>query len=355
MSETAAWKFATTSALAWEDMLASCRRAQKTIDLEQYIFGTGEGITRTFTDLLREKAKAGVRVRLLLDAVGSFSFYESAHCLELRSGGIDIAFHRATFLPNLKRFLPLILRDHRKLLIVDGQEAHIGGVIIDECARHWRDTSVRLMGQIVADCERAFALAWEKAQRMQPMGRVLTTIGGKQRFFLAGNSYHLRDKDLYRAIIRQITMAKKSIAITTPYFSLTHDLKRALYYAAERGVSIRLLLPTRSDNLLADCLSRLYYRRLLRHRIQLFHYTDSFLHAKSIVVDTNWASIGSCNFDWLSFRLNYELNVVSDHRDFVDELQAQFDRDIDRSEPVTAAPPYLHWLLSRWGLSVKKV
>lgn len=340
------WKISTTSAEAWQDMLQSCREARHSIDLEQYIFGATGKIADDFRELLIARARAGVRVRLLLDAVGSFPFYESQRWRDFLMAGVEMRFHRAIIPPNFKRFLPLILRDHRKLLIVDGREMYIGGVILDEMARHWRDTSVRLVGAVVADAEQAFTIAWEHTESMQPMGRVFSKEG-RDRFSLAGNSFHLRDKDLYRTIIHHILSAKKSIMITTPYFSLTRDIKRALYYAVKRGVHVRILLPRCSDNFLADVLSRWYYRRLLRRGIQIFQYSGRFLHAKSITIDTNWASVGSCNFDWLSFRLNYELNVLSSQPDFVAELEAVFEQDLKHAEPLMEVPSFHRWFFTR--------
>ncbi len=326
-------------------MLASCRKAEKSIDLEQYIFGSDGPIIEEWSALLKEKARQGVKIRLLLDALGSFSFFRSALCTNLRDCGIAIAFHKVTLPPSIRRFIPFILRDHRKLLVVDGREAHIGGVIIEERARDWRDTSVRLTGDIVADCGTAFETAWDRALHMRPMGQVLSREG-RSAFYLAGNSFHLQDKELYRIILRHIVSAKKDIFITTPYFSLTRDLRRALYFARSRDVEVRILLPRRSDNFLADLLGRLYYRRLLRRGVRLFHYTGNILHAKTIVIDERFASVGSCNFDWLSFRLNYELNVMSEGREFATELREIFLRDIEESPEVTLSTPIFRGFFS---------
>ncbi len=328
-------------------MLASCRRAEKTIDLEQYIFGCEGAISEEFFDIFRQKAAAGVKVRLLLDAVGSFGLYRSMGvCADLKKAGIEILFHKAILPPSLKRVLPIFLRDHRKLLVVDEKEAHIGGVIVEEDARDWRDTSVKLEGNgIVADCRDAFQSAWEQAQRMHPIGRV-RSLPDKQRFFLAGNSFRLRDKDLYREFLRNITTARNTVSITTPYFSLTRDLRRALYYAKKRGAEVRILLPLRSDNFLADCLARVYYRRLLRRNIRLFQYSKSILHAKTIAIDGKWASVGSCNFDWLSFRLNYELNVVSKDAAFALELENIFQEDLKDAQEVTKETSLFRGLFS---------
>ncbi len=334
MSNVSSWKFTTTSEAAWEEMLRACEQAKKSIDLEQYIFGAEGTIIEKLVPLLKKKSAAGVKVRLLLDGIGSFPFFNSAFPKELEAVGIEIVFHKTTIPPKVKRLLPFFLRDHRKLIVFDEKEAHIGGVIIYEQARDWRDTNVIIEGSIVKDCAAAFNAVWTHSKRMTPLGRVLPNEG-KGMFYLAGNSFHLRDKHLYRSIVRQITVARKTIYITTPYFWLTRDLQRALWYAKEKGVEIYFLFPKRSDNLLADIVARFFYRRLLRKKVHIFHYTRSILHAKSICIDGNWATVGSCNLDWLSIWLNYELNINTENTTFVEELESIFLNDLNESEEVT--------------------
>ncbi|MDO8565799.1 MAG: phospholipase D-like domain-containing protein [Candidatus Moranbacteria bacterium] len=331
MNGTHTWKFFTTSEMAWEGMLESCRKAQETIDLEQYIFSGSDIIGRAFVDLLLAKAKEGVVVRLLLDAAGSFGFYRGGLCRELKAGGIRVAFHQGIVAPAVKKLFPLALRDHRKLLVVDKTEAHIGGVIIAERARLWRDTAVSLRGEVVGELARSFETVWQRSRKMGPVGRVLSKNEDSE-FSIAGNSFHLYDKHLYRSFLRHITAAKKYIYITSAYFSPNGEFRRALVYAHKKGVDVRILLPKKSDILLADLLATLYFKRLLRQGIRIFLYTPKVLHAKSIVIDDAWASVGSCNFDWLSFWINYELNVMSTNTSFASELRDLFLLDLKESE-----------------------
>ncbi|MEI8096623.1 MAG: phospholipase D-like domain-containing protein [Candidatus Moraniibacteriota bacterium] len=332
MDEIYSWKFSTTSEMAWESMLASCRNAKESIDLEQYIFGGG-AIERTFADLFLAKVKEGVVVRLLFDAVGSFGFYRSTLCRELEAGGVKVTFHRGIFMPSLKRWFPLLLRDHRKLLIVDGKEAHIGGVILTEKARFWRDTDVFLRGRVVRDLMKSFETVWQRSRKMDPVGQVLSK-NMHAEFSIAGNSFYLHDKDLYRSFLRHIVTAKKYIYITSAYFSPNLEFRKALYFAHKRGVEVRILLPKKSDIFLADMLAKRYFKRLIRHGIRIFLYTPKILHAKSIVIDDHFSSVGSCNFDWLSFWINYELNVLSTNQNFATELRDIFLQDIQKSEEV---------------------
>jgi cardiolipin synthase A/B len=333
MSNVTEWKFLTSTEKAWDGMKEGFARASKTIDLEQFVFGDEGPIMEEVGALLEKKAAEGVRVRLLLDAVGSFSFYRSALRPRLEEKGVEIVFHRTILPQSFKRLVPAFLRDHRKLIVIDGVEAHIGGVIIQERARTWRDTNVVLHGSIVEDCQNLFNDVWEQSRDMKPIGRVLTN-GGNGEFYLVGNAYRKRDKTLYSSMIRAIAEAKRHVYITNPYFALTHELRRAILYAREKGVDITLILPRRSDNLLSDCIGRFYYGELLRAGVRIFHYTKSILHAKTMSVDGSWATVGSCNLDWLSILLNYELNLVTTNPEFTSELEDIFIKDLLECEEV---------------------
>lgn len=336
MSNVSSWKILTSSESAWEHMLDACRTAEKSIDLVQFAFGDEGAIIDALTVVLQKKVTEGVRVRLLIDTVGSFFFFQSALRTKLEAAGVEIIFHETTIPPSFTRLVPFFLRDHRKLLIFDEKEVHIGGVIIEERARSWRDTMVILKGSIVTDCLALFDTACEHAKCNTPIGRVLTGEG-KEEFFLAGNSFRERHKDLYLAMVRAITTARHTIYITTPYFALTRGLRRALWYAKERGAEICFLFPKRSDNVLSDIIARFYYGRILRRGIKIFHYTESILHAKTISIDGRWATVGSCNLDWLSIWLNYELNLITNNKAFATELDQIFLKDLAKSEEVTLA------------------
>jgi cardiolipin synthase len=334
MARVSHWKFLTSSKTAWTHMLHSFERAQKSIDLVQFVFGHDGPIMEETAKLLKEKVKSGVRVRLLLDAVGSFSFFKAPIRNELEEAGVEIVFHRTLIPPSWKRLIPSILRDHRKLIIIDEEEAHIGGVIIEERARDWRDTNVVLFGPIVADCREVFDTAWRRTYNMKPIGEMISN-NGKGEFYLLGNSFRRRDKLLYQTMVRKIAEAKSTVYITNPYFALTHNLRRAFFFARERGVDVRILLPRRSDNLMSDVVGRFFYRELLAEGVRIFHYTKDILHAKTMSVDGTWASVGSCNFDWLSVFLNYELNVVTTNAEFTADLEKIFFDDLESSKEVT--------------------
>lgn len=328
-----AWQFFLSSESTWEALLEACERATTSIDLEQFVFGYPGTIEERFIEVFLKKSREGVRVRLLLDALGSFSFYRSAGCAKLVEAGVEINYHFAILPPPVKRILPFILRDHRKLLLIDEKEAYIGGVIIQERARSWRDTFVRLEGEVIKDMIEAFAKAWSRTLKNRAVGQVRSKNEHKE-FYIAGNSFHLHDKDLYRTFLRAITAAKDHIFITTPYFFPSQEFLRALFFARKKGVKITLLFPKRSDNLFADFLARFFHKTLLKHGMRIYLYDKAILHAKTMVIDSHWATIGSCNFDLLSFWWNYELNVVSTNFEFAAELEKHFLDDVKQSQEV---------------------
>ncbi|HET9641371.1 MAG TPA: phosphatidylserine/phosphatidylglycerophosphate/cardiolipin synthase family protein [Candidatus Paceibacterota bacterium] len=326
MSSVTRWELLASTEEAWQRVLAAAEASTRSIAIEQYILGDSGPFVDTLFEVLRRKAREGVRVRLLIDAVGSFLFYQSSLPGALRESGIELVFHRTLLPPSWRRILPSLLRDHRKLWIFDDREAFVGGVIFEDRARDWRDTTVVLAGGIVADAARLFETAWQKTGRGRPVGPMRSEESGE--FYFLGNSFRLRDKHLYRLLIRKIAEANTSVDITTPYFALTHQMRRALRYALGKGVRVRLLAPDKSDNRLADILTNYHLRWCGRHGIQVFRYTASILHAKTVAIDGNWATVGSCNFDWLSFFFNYELNIVSENAEFSAKLREQFEKDL---------------------------
>jgi len=326
------WEFFTSSESTWEELLHACERAEESIDLEQYVFGAGGIIEKQFTNLFLEKVKQGVKIRMLLDGLGSFSFYRSTAYNELCKAGVEINYHFAIF-PPLKRLLPFILRDHRKLVVIDQKIGYTGGVIIEERAMDWRDTFVKIDGPVVSDMQEAFDKAWKRTLKNEPAGRVRSENEHKE-FWIAGNSFHLHDKDLYRTFLRAITSAKDHIYITTPYFFPNDEFLRALYFARDRDVDITFLLPKSSDIKLADFITRFFYKRLRKRGIKIYLYAKEILHAKTMVIDGKWASIGSCNLDLLSLWWNYELNLMSTNVAFAGELEQHFLEDLKNSETV---------------------
>jgi cardiolipin synthase len=321
-------------------MLAAIRAAQKTINLEFYIYWDGE-IGRQFAEALADRARAGVQVKVILDAVGSGAM--SGTLVEfMQRNGIDIEWYHPLRWYTLSR---VNHRTHRKLLIVDGTIGFSGGVgIADEWAGdadskdHWRETVVRVEGPAVTQMQFAFMDNWVKSR-----GELLTGLDYFPEVPPCGN--HLTQviksspsegsstvKLLY---IISIVSAKRSIYISNAYFVPDSDTRRALETAVRRGVDVRVIVPgEETDVPIVRHASRWHYELLLHRGIRIFEYQPTMMHSKTMVVDGVWSTIGSSNFDDRSFRLNDEVNVNVYDEGIAAEMEQMFFDDLAQSQEV---------------------
>lgn len=321
------WQFYLRSADAWDIMLADCAAAHASIDIEQYIFGMGE-IGARFAEVLKRKSREGVKIRIIGDAVGSFDFLNSATERSLTALGVEIKFFNPIQQWRIRNFSSWFLRDHRKILVVDGNVAHTGGVGLDDRMKDWRDTNVRMTGPVVAEIQEAFNQAWI-AISLHKFFKFKPVFGVREDFSFLVNSPRFRRRYIYHDLRRTIRKAKKYIYLTTPYFVPSVKIFRSLTKAARRGVDVRILLPARSDVHIVDIAAGSYFLLALRAGIKIYRYGGGrILHAKTGIIDDIWGSVGSANIDNLSLLLNLEGNVKSLDQDFIAELKRQFLDDI---------------------------
>jgi cardiolipin synthase len=337
-------------------MLSAIRAAKRTINLEFYIYWDGE-IGRKFAETLVERARAGVQVKVILDSVGSAQMSQTLIDFLTRNG-IDLEWYHPLRWYTISRFNH---RTHRKLLIVDGRIGFSGGVGIaddwlgDADARnHWRETAARVEGPVVTQMQSAFMDNWVKSRgelltgldyfpAIAPVGSHLTQVLKSSP--TEGSS---TVKLLY---IISIVSAVKSIYISNAYFVPDPDTRRALEGAVRRGVDVRVIVPGElSDVPIVRHASRWHYEMLLRRGIRIFEYLPTMMHAKTMVVDGAWTTIGSSNFDDRSFRLNDEVNVNIYDDAIATQMETMFHADLARSEEVT-----LHkWFRRGWLDKVKE-
>ncbi len=346
----------------YQAMLKAIRGAKQHVHLEMYIFEADE-IGHLFSEALKERARAGVRVRLLYDSVGSINTPKSFFA-ELAAAGVQVAEFNPVKSIGALDLLALQNRDHRKLLVTDGRVAFLGGINISSVysggssnpsgsggrmadkpfeERPWRDLQVRLEGPVVADLQRAFARQWEKwskqpledANLYPPAG---PAAGRDLVRALPGSPSDNNGLDpLYIALISAIESADAEILITNAYFVPHPQLLEALKSAAARKVAVTLLLPGRSDNALVYHAGRSYYRQLLEAGVKIHERKTRFLHSKSAVVDGVWSAVGSTNLDWRSLAYNDELNAVIVGPEFAAKMKAIFLKDLANSEEITPA------------------
>ncbi|HVT43892.1 MAG TPA: cardiolipin synthase [Thermoanaerobaculia bacterium] len=322
-------------------MLAAIRSAKQTINMEEYIYWDGE-TGRVFAEALAERARAGVQIKLILDAVGSSSMSEALIDF-LERNGIDIEWYHPIRWYTLSRANH---RTHRKLLIVDGRIGFTGGAgIADEwqgdadAPDHWRETHVRVEGPAVTQLQFAFMDNWVKSR-----GEILTGLTyfpavepiGDHRVHVIKSSPSEGSSTAKLLYIISIVSAVRSIYINNAYFIPDTDTIRALSGAVRRGVDVKVVVPGRTvDVPIARYASRLLYERLLRRGIRIFEYQGTMMHAKTMVVDGLWSTIGSSNFDARSFRLNDEVNVNIYDEGVARQMETMFEEDLERSVEIT--------------------
>jgi cardiolipin synthase A/B len=337
-------------------MLTAIRNARKTINVEFYIYWDGD-IGRQFAQALAERARAGVKVNIILDAVGSGPM--SRDLTEfMRRNGISVEWYHPLRWYTLST---VNHRTHRKLLIVDGEVGFSGGVGIADnwlgdadSEEHWRETVVRVEGPVVTQMQFAFMDNWVKSRgelltgldyfpKLDPRGTCLTQV--------LKSSPSEGSSAVKLMFIVSIVSAQKSIYINSAYFVPDTDTIRALEGAVRREVDVRVIVPGEfTDVPIVRHAGRLFYSQLLRRGIRIFEYQPTMMHAKTMVVDGIWTSIGSSNFDDRSFRLNDEVNVNIFDEGIAAQMEKMFFEDLARSEEITRG----RWLKRPWIERVKE-
>jgi cardiolipin synthase len=342
------WERYTTAPAAWEAMLQACEYATTSIDLEQFIFVTDD-IGQKFITVCATKAAQGVKVRFLWDGAGSFNIMGSQLVTDLKARGIEVAF--------FNRLVPWVLqmprwrffRNHRRMLIIDGRIAFTGSTSIWNDTVHWRETTIRISGDIVAQTIEAFEAVWARAHHrlLPPRGKNVVNRPTIDGWMYSTNAPIPRRQYLYNTFIDALRSATHSITLTTPYFVPDHRLNRILKLAARRGVKVRLLIPTNSDHPIVDRAARSYFHSLLKRGVEIYLY-KGFVHAKTAVIDNTWASVGTLNLDAISLHDNFESSVISTDPHFVATIAQDFEDDIQQANRITLADWNRRSSLQRW-------
>jgi cardiolipin synthase A/B len=325
---------------AWLEAIASAKRV---IYFENYIFEEDE-VGRTFADALAERARAGVRVRLVRDWLGTRSGASRGFWRRLEAAGVDVRCFNPL---NLGSPFGWVTRDHRKMIAVDGRVAYVTGLCVSQrwkgnLARGvppWRDTGVEIRGPAVADVEHAFAELWETMGEPIPKAELSTSTalayaGDVALRVVAGTP---STAGLFRMDQLVAAIARQSLWLTDAYFVGVTPYVQALRAAARDGVDVRLLVPNTTDLPLVRSLSRAGYRSLLDAGVRIFEWNGSMLHAKTAVVDGRWSRVGSSNLNLASFIGNYELDVAVEDRGFAQEMEDMYLRDLDNATEISLA------------------
>ncbi len=322
-------------------ILAGIARA-RTYALVQFYIVRDDGLGRRLKEVLIERARAGVRCYLLYDAVGNR--LPRAYLDELAAAGVR-ALRFDTTRGRANRF-QLNFRNHRKIVVVDGREAWVGGLNVgdeylglDQRFGFWRDTHVRVEGPVVHCIQVSFVEDWQWASGGEQLGldwELRTARSGASRAVMAlpsGPADELETCTLF--FIAAIGRAQQRLWIASPYFVPDEQFLTALQLAALRGVDVRVLVPARSDNALVQLSGWSYLESLAPVGIRVWRYSKGFMHHKVVVVDEEFCTVGTANFDNRSFRLNFEITLAVADRAFAEQVAAMLERDFADAEPAT--------------------
>lgn len=326
-------------------MFHAIAQARRFVALEMYLIESGQVATRMI-DTLVAAAQRGVTVSALLDHYGSLALSEPDR-ERLRAGGVQLRYFNPL---RFAQWRGSFYRDHRKLLVVDGAVAYVGGAgVTDEFdtvrgSIAWRETMAEIRGPVVADWCTLFATSWRTAGGAEFIHDISAQdAAGPQRARVVRNQAR-ESWEINRSLLNQIRGAQTVVWLATAYFLPPWKLRRALRAAARAGVDVRLLLPGPvSDHPGVRHAGRRHYGGLLRHKVRIFEYQQRFMHQKLVICD-GWVSIGSSNMDRWGARWNLEANQEIDDRGFAEETRAVLQADIMQSEEVT----YADWCRRSW-------
>ncbi len=324
---------------ALDSMLAAVASAQDTIHLETYIFKS-DRTGHEFAERLVERARAGVRVRVIIDSLGSMDI-NPVVLTHLRNAGVQLLEYHpvAPWRPRWSWGR----RSHRKILVVDGRVGFTGGVNISDHHRPvadggqgWHDAHVRVEGPAAFELERLFRMVWFRETQ-----RWFTSVGhperapGTARVWVAGNQEFLNRYQIRFAYLHVLRAAQFEVLIANAYFIPDRGIRRALAAATKRGCDVRLLVPGRSDVTAAWYAGRYRYDFLLRNGARLFEWPGPMMHAKTAVIDRRWCAVGTYNLDHRSLLHNLEVNLHALDDGLAKETACKLEEDLGRSRELT--------------------
>lgn len=318
----------------------SIKEAKHHIHLE-YFSINNDDTGKELREILLQKAKEGVEIRLIYDAVGSWRLRKSFFKPLLDNGVQAVAFLPVLF-PILSS--KLNFRNHRKIVIIDGKTGFIGGVNIGDKYMgiskkfgFWRDSHLKLQGSCVYSLQKSFLIDWnfysdEKIQQQKffPPHEITNTL--PVQFAISGPDSQW--ENIMQLYFYAITEAKDKIYITTPYLVLNESIITALVTRALGGIDIRIILPQKADHTIVFLGTHSYYEELMQAGVKIYHYTKGFVHSKILLVDDEFVSVGSANMDIRSFKENFEINAIVYDKNYSSKILKQLEIDFSNSQLV---------------------
>lgn len=320
-------------------LIRDLQRAQREINIEYYIL-SNDRIARVIFDILARRARAGVTVRIIYDSIGSWQLKRS-HIETMRQSGVGIRAYGTISFPYIK---PCIhRRNHRKLVIIDGNIVYLGGINIANRyidgggLGRWRDEHIRIEGVAARQAQAMFLADWMRSggkpyQPYRPAQHTRHTCPVQLAWAECGTT---RDTISY-TILEAIASARHNIRIATPYFLPTPEILIAICSAARSGVKVELLIPLKTDVRLIGVASEGFVRHCVERGVNVYRYRNGFLHSKTITIDNTILIVGSANIDYRSLLYNMELSAVIYNKEVAADYIARFYADVTNSEAVDA-------------------
>jgi len=336
------------------DLLQDIQKSKLSIDIEMYIWSTDE-IGQQLYLALKQAVKRGVKVRIVVDGIGSF-YWIQWYLSKFLYSGIEIKiFHPLLWSWSIFKFTPHRLwialnrinrRNHRKFFLIDQKIIYTGSLNIMKSSFFWRETGIRLTGDPAILIHKIFEDTWAWTTKiflhyLSPNLYSLQNEILSSGIIRSNQSFHLRK--FFRAdLLTKFNSAQNRIWLMTPYFVPPGAFLKAILAAAERGVDVRIIVPFRSDIRFICWVANLYYRYLIRSGVSIYEYSPQILHAKMAIID-NWGMVGSSNFNHRSTYLDLELDIAITKKENFDLLEQQLYRDMELSNKIIKYKPLTKW------------
>ena len=331
------------------EVLEALREAKNHIHIEYYIY-EDDKIGREIGEILIQKATEGVDVRFIYDDFGSSSVRRKLVPRLISNKVKAFPFYKIYFILLANR---INFRNHRKIIVIDGQTAFVGGINVSDRYINssenvkqlfWRDTHLRIDGPGVQYLQYLFLCDWNfcSEEKLQPENRYFPRSGSlpvkdNKIVQIAASGPDSDTPAILYSILQAINLAKKEILISTPYFIPGEILVESLVIASLSGISVKLLVPGKSDSILVNSAAKSYYKYLIQKGVEIYQYRKGFLHAKTLVADRKIAIVGTANMDGRSFDFNFEVNAIVYDEETANELADIFFEDLKDAEKIDLA------------------
>lgn len=321
------------------DMFEAIRQAKSSVHLEYFNF-RNDSIANLLFDILREKRQEGIEVRALFDGFGNDSNNQplkKTHLQKLHADSIDIYEFDPIRFPWVNHIWP---RDHRKIVVIDGEIAYTGGmnvadyyIVGTDQVGEWRDMHCRLEGPVVNDLQRIFARIWKKVtdEELTDAKYYRGKPAGDKMIGIANREPHTSNEIMRRFYVKALDDAQDSVKIINPYFTPTSSIMKAIKRAIDRGVKVDILVSANSDIPLTPDVVGYNVHRLMKRGANIWYYQNGFHHSKIMMVDGRFCTVGSTNLDARSLRFDYEVNTLVIDPETTHQLEDMFIRDTKRS------------------------